>query len=183
MAGPYRIHLNVVDVKEPCAERWDRMEGDDFVRFCRVCEKNVYDLSARSRDEAEELLRLHEGPLCIRFRRRADGTVATADCQGARPAYHWRLARRSARAFGIAAGLSAGVLALLSVLASTMAPSFAAHAKAFRSRVGPATPSLEDEPAIIMGMMATPQSTSAAPAWVDPSELHIPDVSDGWLDG
>jgi hypothetical protein len=51
------------------------------VRFCLSCEKNVYNLSAMTRDAAEELLRERLGnDLCIRFYQRADGTILTQDC-------------------------------------------------------------------------------------------------------
>jgi hypothetical protein len=169
----------VIDVSEPCRERWDRMDGDDFVRFCGVCEKNVYDLSARRRDEAEELLRVFEGPICVRFRRRADGTVATADCRGARRAHYRRAAGRAGRVLGIVAAASAGVLATLGVFAAMLPPSRGERAKTPDPHVrvphspnaGPSTSPVGHEPEMIMGLMAAPAAW-ASPAWVDPSELH-----------
>jgi hypothetical protein len=56
------------------------MVGDERVRFCRKCSKNVYNLSAMSRAEAEDLVRGKEGNLCARMVQRSDGTVMTADC-------------------------------------------------------------------------------------------------------
>jgi hypothetical protein len=73
--------LERVTVASPCPARWDDMVGDDRVRFCPSCEKNVYNLSAMDRDEAERLLQERAGKgLCIRFCQRADGTVMTQDC-------------------------------------------------------------------------------------------------------
>jgi hypothetical protein len=56
------------------------MAGDDRVRFCGECRKNVYDLRGMRREEAEGLLRERGGDLCVRLYRRADGTVLTEDC-------------------------------------------------------------------------------------------------------
>ena len=38
--------LQRLHVATPCKERWDDMTGDERVRFCGRCAKNVYDLSA-----------------------------------------------------------------------------------------------------------------------------------------
>ena len=63
------------------------MVGDDRVRFCGQCAKNVHNLSALSRGEADALLReaqaveaARTGAMCVRLYRRTDGTVLTADC-------------------------------------------------------------------------------------------------------
>jgi hypothetical protein len=77
--GSRRFDLDQVQVAHPCTADWHRMVGDDRVRFCGECQKNVYHLSAMTRAEAEELLARHDGQLCKRFYRRADGTVLTAD--------------------------------------------------------------------------------------------------------
>jgi len=56
------------------------MAGTDQVRHCTLCNKNVYNLSAMTRGQAEALLRETEGRLCARLYRRADGTVLTENC-------------------------------------------------------------------------------------------------------
>ena len=56
------------------------MFGDDRVRFCSSCKLNVYNLSGMTRREAERLVYLTEGSLCVRFYRRKDGTLLTEDC-------------------------------------------------------------------------------------------------------
>ena len=50
------------------------------MRFCTQCELNVYNLSGMRRAEAERLVARAEGRLCVRFFRRADGTIITKDC-------------------------------------------------------------------------------------------------------
>ncbi|MBK8590254.1 MAG: hypothetical protein IPN77_14185 [Sandaracinaceae bacterium] len=80
-----RVHralplLSQLRVASPCRESWEGMQGDDRVRHCGKCDKHVYNLSALSPPQAEALLREREGALCVRFYRRADGTVMTSDC-------------------------------------------------------------------------------------------------------
>lgn len=72
--------LGAVSIASPCSARWEEMVGDDHARFCGKCEKNVYNLSALTREEAEAVLRAKEGELCVRLYQRADGTVLTQDC-------------------------------------------------------------------------------------------------------
>ncbi len=75
----HRIPLDVLEVERPCTRDWSAMKGTDCVRFCGHCRKNVYNLSGMSRAEAQRLLDVHEGDVCVRLVRRADGTVVTAD--------------------------------------------------------------------------------------------------------
>jgi hypothetical protein len=56
------------------------MTGDNRVRHCQECKLNVYNLSEMTRSEAERLIAGREGRLCVRFYRRADGTILTRDC-------------------------------------------------------------------------------------------------------
>ncbi|MFN0141257.1 MAG: hypothetical protein ACKVQW_14360 [Pyrinomonadaceae bacterium] len=72
--------LSNIKVASPCPANWDAMYGDERKRFCGECKLNVYNLSGMTRDEAERLVTNHEGRLCVRFYRRADGSVITADC-------------------------------------------------------------------------------------------------------
>jgi hypothetical protein len=66
-------------VASPCSANWSEMTGDQQRRFCALCKKHVYDLSAMRWDEVKALL---DGPHtpCVRFYQREDGTVMTADC-------------------------------------------------------------------------------------------------------
>ena len=72
--------LNNIKIASPCSQDWNEMIGTDRKRFCGECKLNVYNLSGMSRGEAENLLVNWEGRLCVRFFRRADGTVLTKDC-------------------------------------------------------------------------------------------------------
>jgi hypothetical protein len=77
------VSLEVIDIARPCPADWEEMRGDDQVRFCKHCSLNVYNLSAMSREAAQQLVAEREGRLCVRFYRRLDGTVVTTDCEGA----------------------------------------------------------------------------------------------------
>jgi hypothetical protein len=78
-----RARLPVRDnirVAAPCTADWARMAGDERVRACGDCNKNVYNLSGMTREEAEALIVEKEGRLCVRYYRRADGTILFNDC-------------------------------------------------------------------------------------------------------
>lgn len=99
-----RARLPVLDnirIASPCRADWNEMTGDERVRACGTCHKQVFNLSALTRDEAEALIVERAGNLCARYYQRADGTILLADCEiGAR--------KRRRKAL-----LAAGALALL----------------------------------------------------------------------
>ena len=72
--------LNNIKIASPCSADWNAMIGNERKRFCGECKLNVYNLSGLSQTEAENLLLDSEGRLCVRFFRRADGTILTKDC-------------------------------------------------------------------------------------------------------
>ena len=69
-----------IRVASPCRADWNQMTGDDRVRACAACNKNVYNLSSMTRDEAEALIVAKEGRLCVRYFQRQDGTILLKDC-------------------------------------------------------------------------------------------------------
>lgn len=76
----YDSPLNNLRVASPCSMDWNQMDGDERKRFCGECKLNVYNLSGMTRYDAENLLRLSEGRLCVRYFQRHDGTIITKDC-------------------------------------------------------------------------------------------------------
>jgi hypothetical protein len=72
--------LGQIKIASPCSADWEQMEGTDRVRFCGECKKNVFNLSAMTRRDAEALIKEKNGDMCARLYRRADGTVLTEDC-------------------------------------------------------------------------------------------------------
>ncbi|MBX9685442.1 MAG: energy transducer TonB [Candidatus Obscuribacterales bacterium] len=67
-------------IATPCAMNWDELEGDERVRFCGGCQKNVYNCSELSSKELSDLIIQTEGKFCGRIFRRQDGTIITDDC-------------------------------------------------------------------------------------------------------
>lgn len=61
-----------------------RNRGNEAVRFCLKCKRNVYDIASLSTAEAEKLLTSAD-PVCVQVYRRADGKVMTRDCGGSPP--------------------------------------------------------------------------------------------------
>jgi hypothetical protein len=111
-SAPHPVLLENVSVAAPCPSSWEQMNGDDRVRHCAECKLNVYNLSEMTRAEAERLIATREGRLCIRFYRRADGTIITRNCPRGLEA----LVRRVSRIAG--AALSA-MMSLGTVFAQT----------------------------------------------------------------
>jgi hypothetical protein len=74
------IPLNQIEIAKPCRASWAEMAGDETVRFCTECSRNVYNLSAMTADQAQALVNEKEGKVCVRFYRRKDGTMLTSDC-------------------------------------------------------------------------------------------------------
>ncbi|MDQ4119941.1 MAG: hypothetical protein M3209_00555 [Acidobacteriota bacterium] len=98
-----------VRVASPCPANWDEMIGDERKRFCGQCKLNVYNLSGMTRNDAENLLMNAEGRLCVRFYRRADGSVLTQDCPVGWRAFKRNLSRTATAAFSFVVGLFGGL--------------------------------------------------------------------------
>ncbi len=85
--------LNHVKIASPCSVDWEDMIGNDRRRFCGQCELNVFNLSDMTQREAEALINQAEGRLCVRFFRRADGSILTKNCPVGLRAASQRLSR------------------------------------------------------------------------------------------
>ncbi|NHZ95202.1 hypothetical protein [Massilia sp. CCM 8734] len=104
------IALHRITVASPCTASWDAMQGGERVRHCGGCNKQVFNLSAMPEAEAATLVAGQAaGGLCVRFYRRADGTVMTSDCgaPSARPGPAWRALPGLATAAVLAMSLAA----------------------------------------------------------------------------
>lgn len=102
---PSTSPLENIHVAKPCPAAWGRMRGDGRVRFCEACRLNVYNLSAMTAVEAEALVSASEGRVCVRFYRRADGTVLTEDCPEGLRRWRRRVARRAGAVLAALLGL------------------------------------------------------------------------------
>lgn len=98
--------IDSVKVASPCTEDWQKMRGNDRVRFCDHCAKEVNDLSAITRREAMRLVRGSGGSICIRY-------IKHADHDG--PIFSNQLVQIARRAPGIAAGVMSASLGLTSL--------------------------------------------------------------------
>jgi hypothetical protein len=101
--------LDEVRVAAPCPAAWEKMVGDERVRFCGECQLHVYNLSGMTRREAEALVTNTEGRLCVRFYRRADGSVLTRNCPTGLRAMKERVSRLTRAALSGALGFLAGL--------------------------------------------------------------------------
>ena len=72
-------------------------DSNERVRHCADCNLNVYNLSAMTERQVQELIGDSRGKrLCTRFYRRADGTVLTKDCPWSLRALRRRASRTAA---------------------------------------------------------------------------------------
>jgi ankyrin repeat protein len=104
--------LDQVTIPAPCEADWDKMIGNDRVRFCEHCSLHVTDLSSLTRQEGLRLVERSHGRLCVRFIQSSDGKVITRDVPG--KLHH--IARRVSR---IAAGAFTATLSLSSAAGQT----------------------------------------------------------------
>lgn len=76
------IDIDNLQIVSPCAVAWDEMVGDDKIRYCGYCEKDVFNLTMMTRPEIETLLasQMSGRKICGQMRRRPDGKLVTADC-------------------------------------------------------------------------------------------------------
>ncbi|MGI8786513.1 MAG: hypothetical protein ACR2HG_01960 [Pyrinomonadaceae bacterium] len=109
MTVKYTNPLENIKIASPCSQDWDAMIGTERKRFCGECKLNVYNLSGMSRTEAENLLMNSEGRLCVRFFKRADGTILTKDCPVGWQAIKRRVSKISAAAASLVFGVIGGL--------------------------------------------------------------------------
>jgi hypothetical protein len=110
--------LDTIRIATPCSADWNEMKGDDRSRFCGHCSLNVYNLSEMSRTEAQAFVEQAEGRVCVRFYRRADGTVITQDCPVGVRAVQERMMRRVRSVAAAITAFVAGIVGINGVAAS-----------------------------------------------------------------
>lgn len=154
-ANKQTISLQRIDIATPCMASWDDMQGDERVRHCKDCNKNVFNLSAMPEVEAAQLLAANTGDLCVRFYQRRDGTVMTSDCGDSPRA----MVRQAWRRLPQAAGAAVLALSAAGAVAGAAAPG------AGNGKPAPAV----EEPYMQVTMGAPP-----APMEAKPVESKIP---------
>lgn len=192
MTTPYRTPkrslpmLESVQVASPCSAEWSDMVGDDRVRFCGSCEKNVYNLSAMLAEDAERLLVERAGKdLCVRFYQRADGTMMTSDCpvgvtRKRRKKIAMAVAGAGAMAFGALASarqttmgaplppVAMGGMAEIGEVQVTTAPT------AMGTVAPPTLPVLPEQPRVTTGVVAPPRELQGKISMGTPAVLQPP---------
>jgi hypothetical protein len=158
--------LDLVQIASPCQADWNAMQGDDRSRYCGQCQKHVYNLSEMSRPEAEKLVFEREGRLCVRFFRRQDGTVLTADC----PVCLRGVRRRIARSLAAACGLFMAILgstALGSLVSRWLPRPAGPPSQAFSEWLSPQT-----APTVLVGRVAEMGGCAPPPLITPPTPVH-----------
>jgi len=152
--------LNNLKVASPCSQDWEAMIGNDRKRFCGDCKLNVYNLSGMTRSEAENLLLNSEGRLCVRFYKRADGTVLTEDCPVGWQALKKRISRTATAFVSLFFGLLSG-LGLISLLSQPKKQQHLMGAIAYKPTPKQTPEALMGDVAV-MGNFAIPTPTPKA---------------------
>ena len=62
-------------VLSPCSADWEKMVGNDQVRFCEHCSKSVNNISEMTREQALELVLKSNGRLCVRYYKTSDQKI------------------------------------------------------------------------------------------------------------
>jgi hypothetical protein len=104
------LNIDRIRIATPCPIGWEQMTGDNRVRFCELCQLNVYNIAELSRTETEALIASTEGRICARMYRRADGTVLTKDCPVGLRALRLRVSKKVAAVFAAIASISSVAL-------------------------------------------------------------------------
>jgi hypothetical protein len=134
-------------VSSPCPESWDRMAGNERVRYCGRCNLNVYNLAIMSRQEIEALVRKTGGQLCGRLYMRGDRTATLRDCAGG--------ARRQWTRRAVAVGVLLVLAAVSWMLRQIDTSDRSMHPPLIRKVLNWIDPEPEKR-TIIMGKMACP---------------------------
>jgi hypothetical protein len=157
---PGALKLQVV---APCHEDWDRMPGGDDIRFCGKCRQNVYNLSELTESQVRELV---QGPACVRFFARGDGTVVTKECPSMLESARRRMLAMAAGLVPLAAGFW-GSVAWLRQLVHGDQPAFMGLGSPVR-RPAMAEPELPPAPPT----MGAPPPPSVAPLAPPPERVQ-----------
>lgn len=154
--------LNHLRIASPCDASWEAMTGDDRVRHCAHCDRNVYQVAHLTTAEVAALFQADGLAPCLRLWRRADGTVLTADCPVG-------LRRRGSRRLRVRATLLGLLLASLPSLLRAQAPEPRVQGKVAaptrpapkgrRPKVRPLPP-LRPEPPLMGAVACPPPPTS-----------------------
>jgi hypothetical protein len=132
--------LPKMKIASPCSVSRESMTGDNRARHCAECNLDVYNFTAMTSAEIEQLIQAKEGQrLCGRLYQRTDGTVLTENCPvGLR-----------ARIRNVSHRLTATLAAMLSLVLT-------AHAKSPQAQSQQPPQQQQHTPHYLMGIVAAP---------------------------
>ena len=155
--------LDRMRIASPCSVGWERMVGDDRVRFCDQCHLNVYNISEMTGKQVEALIKSTEGRLCARLFRRADGTILTQDCPVGLRAVRRRVSRITGAAFTAVIGFCMNVFGQAP---SKVCMQDAGNLPVKIKRTQEAVSQSQDDHASIMGTILDPSGAAVAGATI-----------------
>jgi hypothetical protein len=117
--------LNNITIPSPCSADWNRMIGNDQVRFCEHCNLDVHNLSLLTRNQAQRLIARSNGRLCVRYHHDAAGQPLTLPV--GQKLHGQKLHRIARRVSQIAAGAFTATLSITSAVAQQSASSQSAN--------------------------------------------------------
>src|ERR1700675_2336381 len=66
---------HILRTGSPCPADWDRMVGNERVRYCPECKLDVYNFSSMTDEDVRQIVSGRQQRLCARVRQGPDGTV------------------------------------------------------------------------------------------------------------
>lgn len=167
-----------IAIASPCSANWNLMPGDDRVRHCPECKLDVYNFSAMTSAEVDQVIARRSGRLCARFYQRTDGTMLTQNC----PLGFRASIRRASRA------AAATLTALVSITPAMAKPSgrqsptaqVEATAKAFAIHVVDPANGFVSNAAVSMVNQRTGERIDAITD--TEGRVHLPDLPPGFYD-
>ena len=103
--------LDRISITSPCSADWNSMTGNERVRFCLHCSKQVNNISEMTSKQAIELVSRSKGRLCLRYQRRPGGQIRTAEQPPRLHQIRRRASRLATGAFTAALSLCSSVVA------------------------------------------------------------------------
>lgn len=157
-------------IETPCEVSWDKMTGNDSVRFCSQCSLNVYNIANLTDKEAQAVFAKGKaaGRVCARLYRRPDGTIMTDNCPRA-----LRKIRDGSR--WLKTKIVASITLVFSLFAP--APSNASDAENKGNAKTPAHPSFK------LGKVASPASNFAGDSTPAAAPGSVEDARTGMAGG
>lgn len=63
-----------------CPKHWDDLQGDEFVRTCKTCSHQVFNLTGLSEEEILQFIEAHDGKVCALAHTDRQGFVVNGAC-------------------------------------------------------------------------------------------------------